>query len=224
MNKALRSGRDLVFSYLTLRKAIGVLGVSFPIILFLGGKIVFQTGIQISISHYYHTGMGSVFVGTMFVIGFYLLSYKGYDRLDDLVGDLACVFAVGIALFPTHVSPLDKSFSGYVHFISTVFFFLMLIYFSLFLFTKTNQSPPITGRKRKRNWIYRICGFVMLFCLTLIAVFKLLPDPTAQAIEGYKPVFWLEALAIEAFGFSWLTKGEAILKDVYRLRVNSKFS
>ena len=32
-------------------------------------------------------------------------------------------------------------------------------------------------------------------------------------VEQLAPRFWLEAIAIVAFGVSWLTKGEAILKD-----------
>ncbi len=29
----------------------------------------------------------------------------------------------------------------------------------------------------------------------------------------YKPVFWLEWVALLAFGISWLVKGEIVLKD-----------
>jgi hypothetical protein len=32
-------------------------------------------------------------------------------------------------------------------------------------------------------------------------------------VERLTPVFWLESLAVVAFGVSWLTKGETILKD-----------
>jgi len=32
-------------------------------------------------------------------------------------------------------------------------------------------------------------------------------------LERYAPIFWLEGIAVIAFGVSWLTKGEAILKD-----------
>jgi hypothetical protein len=32
-------------------------------------------------------------------------------------------------------------------------------------------------------------------------------------VERFEPRFWLESIAIVAFGISWLTKGEAILKD-----------
>ena len=84
MEEKLGSGKSLVFSYLTLRKTIGILGTSFPFVLYLGALIIFRTGIQSSISSYYHTGMGDVFVGTLCVIGFFLLSYKGYKRIDNV--------------------------------------------------------------------------------------------------------------------------------------------
>jgi len=32
-------------------------------------------------------------------------------------------------------------------------------------------------------------------------------------MKVYNPLFWLETLAILAFGVSWIVKGEAILKD-----------
>ena len=80
MGKKSENQLSLVFSYLTLRKTIGLLGIVFPFLLCLGGLIVFKTGIQYSISSYYHTGMRDVFVGTLCIIGFFLLSYRGYDR------------------------------------------------------------------------------------------------------------------------------------------------
>ena len=101
MEKNANQELSLVFSYLELRKAIGILGMALPFAVSLGAGILFRTGVQSSISSYYHTGMRDVFVGTLFAIGFFLLSYKGYERSDDLAGDLACIFAVGVALFPT---------------------------------------------------------------------------------------------------------------------------
>ena len=54
----------------------------------------------------------------------------------------------------------------------------------------------------------------MSLCIVLIVILYLIPDEVASPIKVYKPVFWLEAIAVVAFGISWLTKGEAILKDV----------
>jgi hypothetical protein len=58
----------LVLSYLTLRKAVGWIGLTLPIILAIGG-FIFQAfadrplKIEPSVSSYYFTGMGTVFVG-----------------------------------------------------------------------------------------------------------------------------------------------------------------
>jgi len=213
MNDDLKSKNALVISYLTLRKIIGLLGISFPVVLALGAVIFFQTGLQSSVSKYYHTGMGDVFVGTLCVIGFFLLSYKGYDRRDDLAGDLACIFAVGTALFPTHQTPADKDVVGYIHFAFAGLFFVTLIYFSLFLFPKTDPEKQPTKKKLQRNEVYKVCGYLMSICIVLIVIYSLLPDEVASVIKGYKPLFWLEAIAVVAFGFSWITKGEAILED-----------
>ena len=209
--------RSLVFSYLTLRKAIGVLGIAFPFVLYVGALLIFQTNIQRSISAYYHTGMRDVFVGTLWAIGFFLLSYKGYECADDIAGDLGCIFAVGVTLFPTFpngVASSNARFIGHIHQTFTALFFLTLIYFSLFLFTKTNPRATPTRRKLQRNKVYRVCGYAMAICILLIVVYYRLTGAAASFLQPYKPVFWLEAIAVVAFGISWLTKGEAILKDL----------
>ena len=207
---------SLVFSYLELRKTIGLLGIAFPFVLLLGALILFQTGIQSSISSYYHTGMRDVFVGTLCVIGFFMLSYKGYERSDDIAGDLCCVFAVCAALFPTTPDGAAASGArliGYVHLAFSALFFLTLIYFSLFLFTKTDPNKSPTRRKLKRNKVYKASGCTMGICILLIIITSFLPGTMASFFETYKLVYWLEAIAILAFGISWFTKGEAILKD-----------
>ena len=72
----------------------------------------------------------------------------------------------------------------------------------------------MTARKRKRNRIYRICGYVMSLCVVLMILYTVLPDSVVSPFTPGKPIFWLEAVAVVAFGISWLVKGEAILKDV----------
>lgn len=207
---------SLVFSYLELRRAIGLLGIALPFVVSLGARIVFQTGIQNSISGYYYTGMRDVFVGTLWAIGFFLLSYRGYERRDDIAGDLACVFAVGLSLFPTtpdSTAATGAGHIGHMHLAFAALFFATLTYFSLCLFTKTDPRKPPTKQKLERNVVYRACGFTMAACLLFIALYFFLPTNTTWRLKGYHPVFWLEALAIVAFGISWFTKGEAILKD-----------
>ena len=89
---------------------------------------------------------------------------------------------------------------------------MTLIYFSLFLFTKTGGE--MTRRKKHWNHIYRVCGYVMSVCIVLMIVYTVLPASGKEPFKPLNPIFWLEAVAVVAFGISWLTKGEAILKDV----------
>lgn len=216
MEKASSSEDSLVISYLTLRKAVGILGIALPFVVSLGGMLIFHNDIQSSISSYYHTGMRDVFVGILWTIGFFLYSYKGYERIDNIAGNLACVFALGVSLFPTtadgSTSPAAE-FVGGVHLFFAALFFLTLVYFSLFLFTKTNLNKQSTPEKLKRNIVYKVCAYVMFACIVLMGIYHFLPDSAASYFEAAKPVYWLETLAILTFGISWLTKGEAILRD-----------
>ena len=50
-------------------------------------------------------------------------------------------------------------------------------------------------------------------CIVLIAISFLLRNSVLAFLTPFQPVFWLEAIAVLAFGISWLTKGEAILGD-----------
>ena len=217
VNDEANNNDSLIISYLTLRKIVGYLGTSFPFVLAVGAAVLFSSGMQTSVSSYYHTGMQDVFVGTLCVIGFFLLSYRGYERADDIAGDLACLFAVGVAFFPASPDTIvanSERVIGYVHLAFAALFFLTLIYFSLFLFTKTKPNVAPSGRKIQRNRIYKICGYTMGACILLIAVHALLPDGIKSSVKAYAPVFWLEGIAVVFFGISWLTKGEAILKDL----------
>lgn len=200
----------VMVSYLTLRRVVGVLGVSLPPILAVGYFVLGSgTELQDSISDYYGTEMRNVLVGVLFAIGFFLFSYRGYERHDDLAGDLACVLALGVALFPT--TSESKAIRA-VHFLSATGMFLVLAYFSLVLFTKTRKGVPPTPEKKIRNWIYVACGGIMLACIASIALYFAFLQNTPVA--EVKPVFWLESLALWAFGLSWFVKGETVLLDV----------
>lgn len=211
-----------LISYQTLRKAIGILGILLPIILVVGSVVCGGCEeIQSSISSYYHTNMRNIFVGIICAIALFLFAYKGYDKTDNLAGDLACIFALGVAFFPTSVTePLTQCMTdssgtkiiSNIHFISAALFFIVLAYFSIFLFTKGSKNP--TKRKLKRNILYKVCGYIILASILLIALYSLVFKEMFPKLQNYDPVFLLETLALWAFGTSWLTKGEAIFNDL----------
>ena len=193
-------------SYVTLRRVVGVLGVGLPVVVAVWGfALCACLELQPSISDYYGLRTRDAFVGILFAIAWFLFAYRGYDRRDDTAGDLACLFALGVAFFPNSGTAWEKA----LHFGSALALFLVLSYFSLFLFTKSGGSP--TPEKTMRNRIYTVCGMVMLVCIVVIGLYYWRFQRTA--IANLKPVFWLESAALWAFGMSWFVKGETLWKD-----------
>ena len=209
-----------IISFMTLRKAVGWLGMSLaPAMLLINYFFSNCRIVQDSISHYYYTISGSAFVGILFAVAFFLFAYNGLDKLDKWSTSLAAFFALCIALFPTNDNSAgscaiihlpDDDLRRMIHYTAAALFFLLLAFISFFLFTKSKGVK--TKEKQIRNVIYRIAGIVIVLCLILIAFFGLIQnEPDGETT--FKPVFWLEWLALIAFGVSWLVKGEIVLKD-----------
>jgi magnesium-transporting ATPase (P-type) len=212
----------LLISYLTLRKAVGILGFILPIALVAGSAIVGNCEeVQSSISNYYHTAMRDIFVGILCAIALFLFTYNGYDKRDKYAAQLGSVCALGVAFFPTsiliplptcNILPVMQSqFIGTLHLLFATLFFLNLAYFSLFLFTESKGD--MTPEKEKRNLIYRICGIVMVACIVLITVYIFLLEKKLANPAKYDVIFYLETVALWAFAASWLVKGEMFIAD-----------
>jgi hypothetical protein len=236
INRQAGTEHQLAMSYLGLRKGIGYIGLLLPFVLPIG-KIIFDGhSLEGSMSAYYYTVTGSVFVGSLCAIGVFLLSYR-YKKLDIIASIIAGICAIGVALFPTapELSPTTTQKAiGIVHGISAGLFFLTLACMSIFLFTKTNpyqtlkpRKPmdylsmfvvtrtkpelPLNPRKKHRNIIYRVCGYLILFCIIAMGIVGI--KSIKEHVQQCNLVFWLESIAVFAFGASWLIKGETILAD-----------
>lgn len=213
-----------VISYIILRRAIGVFGVLLPVALIVGVLILGNCNeVQSSISNYYHTKMRNVLVGFLCALSLFLWAYKGYSnsKWDNYMGNIACILGLGVAFMPTAVSQseltscitstVDNGVVGVLHLVCACLFFITLALFSIFIFTKGKGQPTV--QKTRRNLLYRISGYFMLFNILLMAIYVLFLRNTYPQMEQYSPVFWLEAISLWAFGISWLTKGEVILSD-----------
>ncbi len=227
LQKRLHQNNDsMLISYKLLRKLIGWLGIGLPFVMVIGAAIVNCRDIEPSISDYYHTGMRNILVGILCAVALFMFAYKGPEKIDSYLGNAACIFALGIAFFPTYVvsssctTDCSNNCSAYanwisdMHFISAFLFFVVLIVFSLFLFTRSNQPKSLQSvQKRKRNTVYHWCGYIMIVCVVLLALyFFIFKEKYPQLIE-YNTVFWLESVALWAFGTSWLVKGQLVMKD-----------
>lgn len=205
--------RELVMSYMILRRVVGTIGLALPVILVLGHLLIDRDPLPPSISDYYYSDMRDLLIGCMWALAVFMASYRGHERRDDITGDITCVSAILVSLFP--VAPSTGATStqeliGHVHLTAAGIFFISLAYFCLVLFRK--GGPSQEPRKRMRNRVYLVCGWVIVCCLVALIIFGIM-DAHWSFIREYRLVFWAEAIGIWAFGWSWLVKGQALLAD-----------
>lgn len=219
----LNSNDSLVISYINLRIGLGFVGFFLPIILVAGTwGLADCTQLQPSISHYYYTIMGDYFVGSLCAVAMFLFFYRGVDKQDGIIANFAAVFALLVAFFPTnpsvdsvcqYISTNKVTSVNAVHYAAAALLFASFAYFSIFLFSKTDPTKEMTAHKKMRNRIYKTCGIIIIVCVALIAIYNFVGN-LEMLFAKYKPTLVLESIALFAFGTSWITKGEMILKDV----------
>lgn len=182
-----------------LRAFIGWLGMLLPwIVVALVGYF------PQSISATWYTNACTVFMIILGSASILLISYKGYEKIDDILLTCAGIAGLGICLFPCSVPNvtgdvgtflIDSKISNIIHFICAIIFFGLLAYNSFFLFTK--GAGAVTKKKKIRNIIYRVCGVGMLASFLIM----ILPSFHIQV--------WLtEAIALFFFAISFLTKAD----------------
>ncbi|GAB3337656.1 hypothetical protein GCM10027429_22330 [Marivirga atlantica] len=213
------------------RRVVGLNGMLLPLLLWL---FLYLTSGHVevlkSISHYYYTRSNSIFIGVMATLSMFLIVYNYKDKKADFIAScIAGVAAICVILFPTDnllANPclLEDSFaisytppntvSEKFHLLAAAVFFMALAYMSFFLFVKSNK-PKGERSKNKiiRNTIYRVCAVLMVLSIAVIGLLSYTDIISEARYDALKITFWMEVLAIESFGFSWLIKGEFFFED-----------
>jgi hypothetical protein len=193
-----------VRSYIFMRFAIGILGATLPLQLF--AEPLFFNGqpfLRGSLSAYYYSGMREFFVGVLWAIGLFLITYKFAERSkESRVSTYAGLAAIFVALFPTQrpgdgfaLTPLQAQLGEEtverIHFGSAGAFIALLglisYYFGRF------------GHTRRR--LHYVCAGVIVAALALAAFAGLTGEPD-------KGLLVAEVVAVLAFTTSWLAKVE----------------
>jgi uncharacterized membrane protein YbhN (UPF0104 family) len=228
---------NLVFSYMTLRNLIGLSGMLLPFVLVIFTKESNGRFTEPSISDYYYTANGDLLVVLLSVLGVFLFCYRGYNWKEKAWTTLAAVCGIGVAFSPTRTRwdidgtrQIDKfhsvhspnstvaNFLGFEqHLMFAAIFFIALAIIALAYFPKSSSNlmkKPDGKRtaKAKRNIVYRICGWTMLACVFILAMYMVI-KPFGRWVGDFPLIFTLETVAIQAFGISWLTKGETLWPD-----------
>jgi hypothetical protein len=220
-----------VNSGIAFRRLIGILGMLLPFLIWFW--LAVDSGIYHpleSISHYYFTRASGIFTIIISLLAIFLIIYKGDRPGEFYLSLISGVFALCVVIFPTYnlcnkclkfnndfcitVVPVN-AYRETFHHISAAIFLICLASMSFFQFTKQSDATMKEGsRKLVRNRIYRICAIIMVAALAVIFSGKYLKVFDEDFYYRNSLTFWMETIAVEAFGFSWFVKGKTIFRDV----------
>ncbi len=226
-----------VRSYLLIRTVVGFIGILLPIVLIIGEAYFLKGGVHVrgSLSAYYHTSMQNIFVGSLCVTGFLLITYMaGMPRTWDFwLSLIAGVAVLAVVFFPTWrpnvptgaplcgsnpsppgCSPLEQALgealTARIHAAAAAVFILCLAAIS-FLFARREKTHNHND-SRKRFHIF--CGAVIL----IAAAWAVIGGALKIDIGELTPLYVGEIISVWAFGASWLAKGKD-LRGILRLPI-----
>lgn len=194
------------------RLLIGTLGFFLPFLLYIAAGLrpsgdLPPWKLLSSVSAYYYTGATGIFIGVVFALALFLITYRGYEgvKADRVVGAIAGLAALGVALFPTAApSPLVeptwwRDWVRTTHYVSAVALFISFILFAGWLFRKSDvpKRSDRSAEKNRQDDLCLACAIVMTVCVVW----------AGSAIVTKGDIVIPEAIAIMAFAISWLSKG-----------------
>lgn len=210
-----------VLSYFAQRRIAGWIGIFLPLVILLITATTGSGHVPDSISASYYTFGRNYFVGSLCAVAIFLISGIGYDE-DRFLSLLAGAMAFLVAFAPC-TPPQGSGIPVYlhsprIHGTAAILLFLDFAWICLTRFTRTqNQQSPsasphtLTHRKRTRNTVYRVCGFLMFGTLATCAVLNLIEH--LHNFEIPYLTFAVEWACLWLFGFAWLVKGQQLLAD-----------
>lgn len=208
--------KHMIGTYTSLRIGLVVIAFAFPLVLWLGGLWRDSPGLRGSMSAYYHSAMRDWFVGALFAIGACLYLYKGFTSKENLLLNLAALFAVGVAIFPMGWppknwppqgwpnEPLCNTFTaGYVHVTCAVLAFLCIALVCWFCASDTLPLMQDPARREKFHRAYLWLGIAMLVSPLIAVALKFTLGQSSY-------VFLAELTAMYVFAAYWLVKSREI--------------
>jgi hypothetical protein len=226
---------QLLRDYMSLRRVVGWIGTLLPATL-IAGNTIFTRTLPDSMSDYYYTHMRNILIAALSVLGIFLICYAGYDAWDRWLTNSSGFGLIGVAFCvpspdtPVRLSTVQRVVAD-LHFACAAVALVALAFMSL-RFTRTYSTPdspgpgamnwvraafgfapdgpgePRTPAKRRRDRVYRVCGFGMFATMALAGLANIVP---ASAQDGIPFLFIFEALTVIGFGVAWLVKGQAMV-------------
>ena len=190
-------------TYFSLRWGMVLIAFAFPLVIAVGASILFKTALLGSLSAYYYTGVRDVFVGLLVAIGACLYLYKGFSQSENVALNLAGVFVVGVALFPTEFNCGDECTPITIHRVVAFLFFLCIAYVAILKGPETLTLMKDQERIKRYRRIYRTLGVVMILSPAVALISSIALEMWTK--QKYVVVF-AEWLAVWIFAIYWFFK------------------
>ena len=211
--------------FIHLRIGVGIVGLSLPLVLVFGGKIM---GVSFagSMSAYYHAtrecslpncpragispkcqeqGSGPMrnwFVGNLFFVGAAMFLMKGFSQWENWALNVAGIAAPCVALFPMEWPCRTPGFSYHsFHFPAAITFFVCAGFTCVFCSQKTLAQVPNDPQHKRGIKIFRTTYVLLGSAMVVLPVIA-----WVVAYKSNHKGFWLEAAGVAAFGAYWLVK------------------
>ena len=171
---------------------------------------------SISASYYADDWARNIFVGFLFAISAFLLSYNGISKNQMMLSKVAALAALGVALFPC-VCKVHQVPFPYIHGTSAAVMFTILAIFC-FIFYKRAKSK---GHKEAkiRAAIYAVCGIAIVTSILILAIDGFSGGAISKTIPRLTFIF--ENVGLVSFGIAWLTASRFIM---FITREDERFS
>lgn len=205
--KASELQNHMAGTYFSLRWGMVVMAFAFPIVITLGDFLLYKSGLLASLSAYYYTGVRDVFVGLLVAIGACLYLYKGFSVSENVALNLAGVFVVAVAMFPTQANCGESCALFTTHTVSAILFFLCIAYVAIFKGPETLSLMGDEKIRRRYRRTYKTLGTVMIVSPAVALIASLI----LEASTGKKFVVVLaEWLAVWIFATYWYFKSREL--------------
>ena len=194
-------------TYVSLRVGLCLLALAFPFLLWGIGRWN-DINLQNSISEYYFAfGPPNlelpgrvVFVGVLFVLGFFLILYRGFTTIENWVLNIAGACAIIIALcpmpMPDNCTNCGSNPYSSLHYPAAVVLFVCLAFVAAFCTKETLVYLPDPKRRRR----YRISYYVIA---TIIIVTPGILYLMTWDLPVKKYKFLVETVGIVMFSAYW---------------------
>jgi hypothetical protein len=198
----LGSPRRPAFDEYTIKFTVGAIALCLPWV-----EVALTKGTinSISASYWYGGGFASrtIFVGLLFAIGSLVFAYNGDDELELVLGKLAALLAIGVAIFPCTCGTSYREIIPHAHYSCAITLFLVLAVFCVIFWLHARQKKTTEPEQApRRMWVYVLC------CLGFVAAIGLMVAYKVTQKEVF--VLYAETVGLTSFGVSWLTASRAL--------------